>query len=157
MNIRIGDVKEKKKQYERMYKEKYPWYSHFKSAKERCKSYGIYFKNGTKFSMTMDDFKFLWLRDKANEMTQASIDRINSDLHYTLDNCRFIEMTENRLRIKKSTAFIIENWDENKTLKELRVGFKKKYNTLYRFAQEHGLKYKKREFLNKQGLNGKDL
>ena len=40
----------------------------------------------------------LWERDQAHLLEFASIDRIDNDGNYTLENCRFIEMSENRKR-----------------------------------------------------------
>lgn len=81
---------------------KYPWMSHFYSARERCKpnrkgkKYKYYAERGIKFLLTKQEMEFLWLRDKAYEQPQTSIDRINPDGDYTLSNCRFIEIGLNR-------------------------------------------------------------
>lgn len=50
--------------------------------------------------MTVEDFKFLWFRDRAYLMKKPSIDRINSNGHYELNNCRFIELIINQSRTK---------------------------------------------------------
>lgn len=78
-----------------------PWMSHYQSARDRCNRkknahYHLYGGKGIKFLMTTKDFKFLWYRDKAYLMKQPSIDRINSKMSYTFDNCQFIEITLNR-------------------------------------------------------------
>ena len=46
--------------------------------------------------MGINDFKTLWFRDKAYSMECPSIDRIDNNGHYSIDNCRYIEMAENR-------------------------------------------------------------
>src|SRR3990167_8753692 len=79
---------------------RYPWYWSFLSAKHRCenkkyKNYRTYGGRGIKFLMTHADFEFLWKRDIAELMDRTSIDRINNDGNYEVDNCRFIEMVEN--------------------------------------------------------------
>ena len=47
--------------------------------------------------MDKKDFKNTYFRDKAYLLKQASIDRIDSDLDYSIDNVRWIEMRENRV------------------------------------------------------------
>lgn len=61
-------------------------------------SYRYYGGKGIKNFLTFDDLKTLWERDGAASMVKASIDRINSDGHYTVENCRFIEQSENSKR-----------------------------------------------------------
>lgn len=58
--------------------------------------YERYGGRGIKNFLTKDDLTSLWKRDKADLMTHPSIDRIDSDAHYTFDNCRFIEFDQNR-------------------------------------------------------------
>ena len=55
-----------------------------------------YLGRGIKNELTLNDIKSLWDRDKAEHMRQPSLDRINGDNNYTLENCRFVEMRENR-------------------------------------------------------------
>lgn len=50
---------------------------------------------GIQNHLNAKDVKFLWLRDKAHELKRPSLDRIDSKGHYTLNNCRFIELAEN--------------------------------------------------------------
>jgi hypothetical protein len=78
----------------------------FYEARNRCinskhKRFKDYGGRGIKFLMTKEDFKFLWNRDKAQMMKKPSIDRINNNGHYKLDNCRFIELKTNILKDKK--------------------------------------------------------
>lgn len=49
--------------------------------------------------LTPDDLKMMWHRDKAAEMVNPSIDRINTTGHYTIENCKYIEMKENRAKV----------------------------------------------------------
>ena len=62
------------------------------------KKYKNYGGKGIKIRMNKNDLIFLWNRDKAHMMKQPSIDRINSNGHYEIKNCRFVEMRENRVR-----------------------------------------------------------
>jgi len=76
---------------------KYPWYKTYDSMKARCANKkGWYHKKGIKSLLTPTNLKFLWFRDKAYLLKQPSIDRIDNDGNYTLSNCRYIEMNQNR-------------------------------------------------------------
>ena len=75
------------------------WKIHYYNAHKRCSSpNGEYYKKGISFNITIEEFKFLWFRDEAYNLKRPSIDRINSQLGYFLDNCRFIELSENSRR-----------------------------------------------------------
>ncbi len=96
--------KEKRKQIlKRCYikkKKETPWKLNYKSAKQRCNNpniinYKNYGGRRIKFSMTMEDFKFLWFRDKAYNMKKPTIDRKDNDGNYELSNCQFIELADN--------------------------------------------------------------
>ena len=56
---------------------------------------------GIKMLMTRDDLKNLWIRDNAALMENPSIDRIDPNGDYSVDNCRYVEMIENRRLVKK--------------------------------------------------------
>lgn len=69
--------------------------------KSRCENprdlkYRFYGGRGIKLKLEKSDLVFLWKRDRAHKLKQASIDRIDSNGHYELNNCRFIEMDQNR-------------------------------------------------------------
>jgi len=75
-----------------------------KNIKQRCNNpsasgYKYYGGRGIGCLITVTEIIKLWFRDKAHLMKKPSIDRINNDGHYCLDNCRFIELSEN---VKKS-------------------------------------------------------
>lgn len=75
--------------------------------KSRCtKPTDIRYKNyggkGIKCLLDINQLHDLWERDSAHLLKQASIDRINSDGDYTMENCRFVEMSENRINRKNS-------------------------------------------------------
>jgi len=61
----------------------------------RHATYKFYGGKGVQNFLTLNDLKTLWVRDNANKMNRPSIDRVDSDLHYTFTNCRFIEHAEN--------------------------------------------------------------
>jgi len=73
-----------------------PWNKTYLSISNRCSFYGsTYYKKGIKNLITREELKSLWFRDKAYLMEKPSIDRIDSNKHYTLENCRYIEYAEN--------------------------------------------------------------
>ena len=77
------------------------WASHYKNAKQRCNnlthiSFPYYGGKGIKLLMSIDDFKYLWFKDKAYKLKRPSIDRIDNSGNYELSNCKFIELHENQ-------------------------------------------------------------
>jgi hypothetical protein len=83
-----------------------PWLNSYRGAKARvnnsnAKDYPRYGGRGIKFLMTKSDFEHLWYRDNAELMDKPSIDRIDSDGNYELNNCRFIEQSLNTIRSNK--------------------------------------------------------
>ena len=85
----------KKRQYGIKYFKTHPWAKHHNYVHRRCSPTGKYFKRKIKLLMKVDDFRFLWFRDKAWLLKQPSIDRINQEGNYEFDNCRFIELERN--------------------------------------------------------------
>lgn len=82
-----------------------PWVRHYSNARQRCtnlkptdKDFNVYQGKGIKFKMSVDEFKFLWFRDRAFEMGKPSIDRKDRDGDYVLSNCEFVEMAVNLKR-----------------------------------------------------------
>lgn len=76
--------------------------------------------------MTIEDFKYLWFRDKAFDMKEPSIDRVNTKGDYILTNCRFIELQENRWRYGRKPVLQYS----------LEGKFIKRHETLMRAAKE---------------------
>lgn len=105
------------------------WKESYARAKARCTvckdpKYKFYGGRGIKMLMTKEDFKYLWDRDKAWKLNCATIDRIDTNGHYELSNCRFIERVENSRRARKKVneeqIFLIK-----KTYMETRTSFRK--------------------------------
>lgn len=76
--------------------EKEPWYRLFISLTTKCYSSSHhYFKKGIKCFLTPEDIKMMWFRDGAEAMVKPSLDRIDDNGHYTLENTQIIELSEN--------------------------------------------------------------
>jgi hypothetical protein len=67
---------------------------------QRCENpnnplYKYYGGRGIECLITEEELKYLWFRDRAWELTKPSIDRIDNDGNYCLENCQFIEIGDN--------------------------------------------------------------
>ncbi len=86
------------------YLKEHPWARRYFSARARCNNpkhagYKYYGGKGVKCLMTLEQFKELWIKDKADLMKRPSIDRIDSDGNYCIENCHFIELSENSRKV----------------------------------------------------------
>jgi len=75
--------------------------------KQRCKNkkykdYRWYGAKGIKCFLTTDNMIYMWKRDRASLMENPSIDRVDNNGHYLIENCRFIESSENLSRRYKN-------------------------------------------------------
>ncbi len=98
--------KEKYSCYRKWFFKNNPWLSHLYDARKRCNNiknlyYNRYGGRGIKCILTPIEIKYLWSRDNAKYMKQPSIDRIDNDKNYEINNCRFIEMVENSAKDKR--------------------------------------------------------
>jgi len=100
---------------------KFPWMQSYRAIHHRCNNpnasdYKYYGGRGIKCLITKDEVKFLWFRDKAYEMKQPTVDKINNDDNYYLENCRFIEQSDNS---KKAHNIAILQFDlQNNFIRE---------------------------------------
>ena len=99
----------KSTEYTRRYRQEHPWVKSYEAAKSRCtnpnkNSYPRYGGRGIKFLMTLGGFEYLWNRDKAYLMASPSIDRIDGDGDYVIENCRYMEKNENARRRRKTSC-----------------------------------------------------
>lgn len=97
---------EKYLSYYREYHRTHPWAKKLNSARKRCDNpktvgYKYYGAKGIKCTLTIKEAEFLWFRDNAYSLERPSIDRIDSKKGYCLENCRFIELSENVRRATK--------------------------------------------------------
>lgn len=91
---------------ERYHKRK-PWVKYLIYAKRRCndkrhRAYKFYGARSIRCLLTVDDVRQLWHESNAARMKRPSLDRIDSSLSYTFENCRFIEFDKNVSRPAKS-------------------------------------------------------
>lgn len=90
----LSSTKEKKREYMRTYFLKNPWMKHLDLSRSRCKNCKYYF--GIKNTLTKDEIKRLWFRDKAWDLEIPSLNRIEGKNGYSFDNCEFIELSINQ-------------------------------------------------------------
>jgi hypothetical protein len=91
------------------YDKTHPWIRTLVSINQRCNNpknerYNQYGKRGIKNYLTKEDIKFLWVRDRAFEMMQPTIDRKDNDGHYELSNCQFLELIEHNKKSVQSKS-----------------------------------------------------
>lgn len=60
-----------------------------------CKKYYLYGGKGIKNHLSLEDLQFLFDRDNGKDLKRPSIDRKDSSKSYTIENCQFIEFSEN--------------------------------------------------------------
>jgi len=79
------------------YLNKYPWVKTKRSISQKSKRKDrLWIKN----YLSIKDLKDLWFRDNAFNLKHPSLDRIDPTKDYTLDNCRYIELSENSRRVR---------------------------------------------------------
>jgi len=127
-----------------------PWYRPLEYAKRRCsdpkhREYFRYGGRGIKCFLTSKDAKMLYTRDNGDALKQPSLDRIDPDGNYTLENCRYIERVDNikqrRQRIPKTVIADTEGicaadpdageWEVRRKMEQLKLprGFPVDENT----------------------------
>lgn len=90
-----------------------PWKKTFVSIVGRCTSRNNrYYKKGIKNFLSVSDLKYLWFRDKAYLMKCPSIDRINNNGNYTIENCKYMELIDNCRKDQIGRKFSQE-WKDN--------------------------------------------
>ena len=100
--------------------------------KQRCENknynkYKDYGEKGIKCLITAEEIKQLMIKDNYWNLKKPSIDRIDNDGNYTLENCRFIEVSENSSKDKRKPVLqfdkngnFIKEW-ESLTLASLEL------------------------------------
>ena len=110
-----GGWKTKQPEYQKEYLRTHPWARNWYFSKVRAK------KKGWEHTLTIPEFKELWLRDKAHLLKVPSIDRIDPSKGYIQGNCRFLERSLNSSlgNLGRSTIHVCPNcgWRNNKNPK----------------------------------------
>ena len=104
-NLR-GECKECTKSLKSARIKKYPLKRRLSTLKHRCNNpnasdYKYYGGKGIKCLLSLEELKFIWARDLGDLMYRPTVDRIDSNGNYTLDNCRILEHVDN---VKRSHA-----------------------------------------------------
>lgn len=89
--------------YRKKWEQNNRWLHHYEMARYRCNAINGAYYGRIKFFITSKEVKYLWFRDKAYLLKHPSIDRIDNNGNYTLENCRFIELGENARRGRLGT------------------------------------------------------
>jgi hypothetical protein len=105
---------------EQLLRKKYPERSILKSIIQRCynpnnKAYKNYGGKGIKKFLTTKNIKYMMIRDNYFDLKKPSIDRLDSNGNYCIENCKFIELSENISKRNK------ENSNFYKLTKERRI------------------------------------
>jgi hypothetical protein len=124
------------------------------SIRTRCnnpntESRKYYFDKGIECRLTIEQLTYLWKRDKAGYLKRPSIDRKNSNYHYTVRNCRFIELSYNAARatqchpLWKTHKLMYRNSRQFNYIGEVAKYFKCSDTTIWKWikAGKRGLKF----------------
>jgi hypothetical protein len=100
------NTKNERKTAQKKYYNQKKWKFIYDGIQQRCHNqnkhnYNRYGGRGIECHITEEELKKLWFRDKAYEMNKPSIDRIDNDGNYTVENCQFIEFKENSGKNKR--------------------------------------------------------
>lgn len=88
------------------YRKRWPWAKLYLTIYRRCRYSPHYVKHGIKMRITTAELRALWIRDRASEMKNPSIDRIDRNGDYTFENCQFLEIGDN---LKRRTFYRLKN------------------------------------------------
>ena len=94
---REKECRQKRRAFVRLH---FPWMFHWEAALRRCNdprviNYKWYGGKGVRMLLSKEETRILYIRDRAWEMRKPSIDRTDPSGDYCLENCRFIERSEN--------------------------------------------------------------
>ena len=101
--IKLNDYEIEREKHRRLKKQFPRLYWVYSNAQRRCNNpyhsdYKYYGEKGVKVEITFPELVEIWVRDKGWFLKTPSIDRIDSDGNYTIDNIRFIELGDNARR-----------------------------------------------------------
>ena len=108
---------------------KIPWTRTLHNIRGRVnRKNGRYRNKGIKNFITSKELKELWFRDKAYLLKKPSIDRIDNDDHYSIKNCRYIELSENTRsgNSGKDKDASCVSWDGPRKMWRVQIRYKQK-------------------------------
>lgn len=144
-----------------LYTNRPKWYNSYYKPKSRCENpnnayYHRYGGRGIVFKLTWDNIEFLWARDNAQHMKDPTLDRIDNDGHYTLENCQFLERAENARKANNKPILqydlkgnLIKEWESTKSASDsLQIcdsSISRNLNNVYKKAGNYIFKYKENQ------------
>jgi hypothetical protein len=84
---------ERRKKWRHARNQAMPWFKYYRSSIDNCR-----WGKPKAHTLTKEQVKEMWYRDKAEGMIRPSIDRIDPEKGYVFENCRFLELIENYVR-----------------------------------------------------------
>lgn len=111
-----------------------PWEKTYKRISSRCAPSGNYGKRGIRRFITPKELKKLWFRDKAYLLKQPSIHRKEGTKNYTITNCKYVELLENKTDNYKRKMKPCARYD-------LDGKFIEKYKSLTEASKKNGITY----------------
>lgn len=107
------------------WREAHPWARLVEHARRRCgdrksKWWPYYGAKGITVEITAKQLEPIWRRDNAHLLKRPSLDRIDTNKSYTIDNVRIIEFNSNaRMALDESFKFLFDGQQDTPPLPDM--------------------------------------